>query len=102
MTTAMSNIRDQVMKNLYFTNLTDIEGLRDVNRLIVHHLNDLGKARQKMAMVDLKVGDHVSFVTKRGTTVTGVITKMNQKSVNVQQDNSYTNWRVAPSLLKIL
>ncbi len=57
-------------------------------------------ARQKTAQ--LMVGDRVSFAGRRGMTVTGVVSKVNLKTVQVKQDNAFTTWKVPASMLKIL
>jgi hypothetical protein len=54
-------------------------------------------ARQKA--VSFAVGDRVSFAA-RGMQVLGTVTKVNIKTVQVKQDNSFTTWKVHASLLK--
>jgi hypothetical protein len=52
--------------------------------------------RQKA--VTFMVGDRVSFAA-RGMQVLGTVTKVNTKTVQVKQDNSFTTWKVHASLL---
>lgn len=52
--------------------------------------------RQKA--VTFRVGDRVSFAA-RGMQVLGTVTKVNTKTVQVRQDNSFTTWKVHASLL---
>ena len=47
----------------------------------------------------LAVGDTVEFVA-HGRVVTGVVTKINRKTVIVKE--GYTNWKVTASLLKVI
>lgn len=53
-------------------------------------------ARQKA--VTFAVGDRVSFAA-RGMQVLGTVTKVNIKTIQVKQDNSFTTWKVHASLL---
>lgn len=46
------------------------------------------------------VGDTVSFTGRRNMVVVGKVTKVNTKTVLVEQRNSLTVWRVHASLLK--
>jgi len=48
----------------------------------------------------LRIGDTVEFTGRGGRTVTGTVTKINQKTVIVK--DGYTNWKVTASLLKIV
>jgi len=45
------------------------------------------------------VGDIVSFTGRRNATVTGRVTKVNQKTVVVLDNNSRTQWKVTASML---
>ena len=47
------------------------------------------------------IGDHVSWINKRGVVVTGKIRKINRKSVIVDAENGQA-WRVSPSMLKLV
>lgn len=48
----------------------------------------------------LNIGDTVSFTESRGgSTVTGTVTKVNRKTVIVNE--GYTNWRVPASMLTV-
>ena len=48
--------------------------------------------------VTFMVGDRVSFAA-RGMQVLGTVTKVNPKTIQVKQDNSFTTWKVHASLL---
>ena len=45
------------------------------------------------------VGQSVSFMTKNGNTQSGLIEKINRKTILVRTD-AYQTWKVSPSLLK--
>ena len=45
------------------------------------------------------VGDIVSFDGRRGQTVTGKVTKVNQKTVVVRDSNTQIQWKVTASML---
>ena len=45
------------------------------------------------------IGDIVSFEGRRGQTVTGKVTKVNQKTVVVRDSNTQTQWKVTASML---
>jgi len=48
----------------------------------------------------INVGDRVQFKGRRGATVTGKVTKVNQKTLGVKCDKTGTAWRVTASLVK--
>lgn len=50
------------------------------------------------SMADFRPGDVVSFQTDRGETITGVLVRLNKKSVTVHTEND-NRWNVAPQLL---
>jgi len=45
------------------------------------------------------IGDIVSFEGRRGQTVTGKVTKVNQKTVVVRDSNTQIQWKVTASML---
>jgi hypothetical protein len=73
----------------------DNDQLNDVIRAVKDRRTYL--ARQKA--VSFMVGDRVSFAA-RGMQVLGTVSKVNIKTVQVKQDNSFTVWKVHASLLK--
>jgi hypothetical protein len=69
----------------------------DMNRVIeAIKLQRTFLTRQKA--VTFRVGDRVSFAA-RGMQVLGTVTKVNIKTIQVKQDNSFTTWKVTASLL---
>lgn len=73
-------------------------------RATLRALNDPDDIREVIALMRAKQatlfipGDRVTFEGRAGRRETGVVTKINAKSVNVKTDAG-VNWRVAPSLL---
>ena len=53
----------------------------------------------RQASRSFMVGDIVSFTGRRNATVTGRVTKVNQKTVVVLDNNSSTQWKVTASML---
>jgi len=54
---------------------------------------------QRLQTLDWRVGDRVSFQGRRGSTINGKITKVNQKSISVTAEDCISKWNVSPSLL---
>ncbi|MCT4708902.1 hypothetical protein MUA04_01530 [Enterobacteriaceae bacterium H11S18] len=65
---------------------------------IVDRLNLLQRQRTRQSMEDFRPGDVVSFRTEDGQTVTGVLVRLNKKTVTVHTANG-SRWNVAPQLL---
>ncbi len=80
--------------------MNDIEEVRSMSK----RLNEVIKARyselQRHKAYTLGVGMKVEFNDKNGNIVTGKITKINAKTVEVRADVSSMKWRVTPSLLR--
>lgn len=61
------------------------------------------KKRQNVVQQEIgskfSVGQSVSFMTKNGNTQSGLIEKINRKTILVRTD-AYQTWKVSPSLLK--
>ena len=75
-----------------------IESNEELNQLIkAFKLQRTFLTRQ--VAVTFRVGDRVSFAA-RGMQVLGTVTKVNIKTIQVKQDNSFTTWKVTASLLK--
>jgi len=81
-----------------------MDNLEDVRNLS-QRLNATIKVRyaelQRHKAYTLGVGMRVEFNDKRGNIVTGKITKINTKTVEVFADRSGVKWRVTPSLLRV-
>lgn len=61
-------------------------------------LNVRFRELQRRAAVSFRVGDAVKFQSKTGRTISGTVTKVNQKTVSVKTADS--NWKVSASLLQ--
>ena len=81
-----------------------MDNLEDVRKLS-QRLNAAIKTRyaelQRHKALTLGVGMRVEFNDKRGNIVTGKITKINTKTVEVFADKTSTRWKVTPSLLRV-
>ena len=53
----------------------------------------------KQVARSIVIGDIVSFNGRRGQTVTGKVTKVNQKTVVVRDSTTQTQWKVTASML---
>ena len=53
----------------------------------------------RQASRSFMIGDVVSFTGRRNATVTGRVTKVNQKTVVVLDNTSRTQWKVTASML---
>jgi hypothetical protein len=81
------------------TQLTEDE-LIDLHHRITERLRFLSQTRAHHKMLEFKVGDRVSFKRDDQTTLSGVLTKYNKKTVTVITDNG-EHWNVSPGLLKL-
>ena len=75
------------------------EELLHLNRLIVERIRLMHQVKAHRAMTQFRVGQRVQFISRAGSTVTGVLTKYNRKSVSVVTEEG-ESWTVAPSLLR--
>lgn len=81
------------------TQLTEDE-LIDLHRRITERLRFLSQTRAHHKMLEFKIGDRVTFKRDDQTTISGVLTKYNKKTVTVLADNGEM-WNVSPGLLKL-
>ena len=75
----------------------DIDSMEEL-RIIMNIVNMRFKELQARAAQSFVRGDTVTFTTKHGQKITGVVTKINQKTVSVKTPTS--EWKVSGSLLK--
>lgn len=80
------------------TQLSEQE-LISLNRQIVERLRFLQQMRAHATMLDLSVGDRVSFQPDGRPTVFGVLVRYNKKTVTVITEGG-EQWNVAPGLLR--
>ncbi|MGM3190700.1 hypothetical protein ACS25B_07130 [Dickeya dadantii subsp. dieffenbachiae] len=69
-----------------------------LRNIIVDRLNMLHHQRTRQSMEDFRPGDVVSFQAEDGQTVTGVLIRLNKKTVTVHTESG-ARWNVAPQLL---
>ena len=73
--------------------------LIDLNNRIVARLRFLNQMRAHSQMLDLRIGDRVTFQPEGRPPLFGIITRYNKKTVTVITDNRQ-HWNVAPGLLR--
>jgi hypothetical protein len=71
----------------------------DTLNLIIEELKKRQSVIQQEAGSEFSVGQSVTFPTRNGLTQSGLIEKINRKTIIVRTD-AYKTWRVSPSLLK--
>ena len=74
------------------------EDLRYLNRLIVERLKLISQARSTVLLARFSVGDHVGFQAPTGQKKTGVILKLNKKTVTIRTHDGQ-QWNVYPGFL---
>ncbi len=87
---------------LAINQVTDPEYLRAINRACIDRMREAQRIKLQglQASGALRVGARVSFESRKTRTrVTGVVEKINQKTVMVKSPTGL--WKVAPSLLKV-
>jgi hypothetical protein len=88
------------MKQKFDLSQLTIEDLLELNRQVKDRFTQLQQQKSYQALTKYKVGDRVTFTTLEGRKVSGTITRLNKKSVTMQEDGSLMDWRVSPTLLK--
>lgn len=76
--------------------LSSFDDLKQVTAAV----NWRNRELQHRAAWILGVGAKVQFQDKLGRNITGVVLKINTKTVHIKADNSSVTWRVTPSLLR--
>jgi hypothetical protein len=72
--------------------------LVDLNNRVVQRLKFLEQMRAHAKMMEFSIGDRVTFTPANRSTLTGIITKYNRKTVTVITDEGQ-HWNVSPDLL---
>lgn len=88
------------MKKKFDLSQFTIEDLLELNRQVKERFTQLQQQKSYQALTKSKVGDRVTFTTLEGRKVNGIITRLNKKSVTLQEDGNLMDWRVSPTLLK--
>ena len=73
--------------------------LIDLNHRIVERLRFLSQMRAHSQMLDLKIGERVTFHPDGHPPLFGIVTRYNKKTVTVITDAGQ-HWNVAPGLLR--
>ena len=76
--------------------LATIEELRELNRIVYEAI----RARETSVARAFQVGDRVKFTAKDGRTITGIVHKINLKTIKVKSID--VMWIVTPSLLTLV
>ena len=74
------------------------DALITVHNMIVERLRLLQRQHAQQTMSRFRIGDTVCFNTNDGRTITGILVKMNKKSVTVHSEGGHS-WNVASQLL---
>ena len=95
-----TNLKAQIMNNLV-TQATTLIYSMDSDQLnqIVEAVKLKRTHLAKQVARSIVIGDIVSFSGRRGQTVTGKVTKVNQKTVVVRDSATQTQWKVTASML---
>ena len=88
----MTNIVTQASELIYKMDADQVDQIVEAVKLKRTHL-------AKTMARSIVVGDIVSFDGRRGQTVTGKVTKVNQKTVVVRDSNTQIQWKVTASML---
>jgi len=89
----------EIVKSL---NALTVEELRTLNSEVVALLNHRHRMDQFEKARAFKPGDEVTFKTRQGKTITAIVNKINQKTVQVTQKDGGPfpmSWNVSPGLL---
>lgn len=75
-----------------------IDSIAELNE-VQSALNVRFRELQHRAAISFRVGDKVKFQSRTGNTISGTVTKVNQKTVSVVATTGH-NWKVSGSLLQ--
>ena len=78
--------------------LTEAE-LVDLNHRVVACLKMLNEMRAHSQMLEFKIGDRVSFQREGQSTIAGMLTRYNRKTITIITDDGQ-QWNVSPILLR--
>ena len=77
------------------------EDLRFLNRLIVERLKLISQARATTLMISFTKGDRVGFRAPDGRALSGMVLRLNKKTISIATDDGH-QWNVAPALLHLI
>ena len=84
--------------NINIGKLTEAE-LIDLNNRIVERLKFLELKRAHARMLEFRIGDRVTFEPEGRSSVEGMLTRYNKKTVTVVTEDG-RRWNVSPGLLR--
>ena len=87
------------MNRINIDHLAEAE-LIDLNHRIVERLRLISQVHAHKAMLEFRIGDRVTFEPESGTTVFGILTRYNKKSVTVITEDGH-RWNVSPRFLRL-
>ena len=91
----MSNLVTKSVELIYQMNADQIDQVVEAIKLKRTHLaNSVARS--------ILIGDIVSFQGRRGQTVQGKVTKVNQKTIVVRDSQSQIQWKVTASMVSKL
>jgi hypothetical protein len=70
-----------------------------LNRMVVERLKLLAQAQSTVQLAQFAEGDYVSFTANDGTLKSGMIMRLNKKTVSLCTDDGQ-HWKVSPALLR--
>ncbi len=73
--------------------------LRYINRLVIERLKLINQEKSTTQMKRFNIGERVQFTDSVGAKKTGIIIKLNKKTVSIHTDDG-ESWNVAPGLLE--
>ena len=77
--------------------ILSLEELRAINSAVVQEIRD----RQSKQALTFKIGQTVTFPSKRGNVV-GTVIRRNQRTLSVQQSDANVKWTVCPNLCRAM
>jgi hypothetical protein len=87
------------MNRINIDHLTEAEFI-DLNHRIVQRLRLLSQVHAHKAMLEFRIGDRVMFEPEGETSVFGILTRYNKKSVTVIADDGRRS-NISPSFLRV-
>lgn len=75
------------------------EDLLYLNRMVIERLRLLAQARSTVELAQFAEGDRVSFTANDGAVKTGMILRLNKKTVTLRTDDGHL-WKVSPGFLR--
>jgi hypothetical protein len=84
--------------NIDFTKYSETD-LLDLNLRLVAYMRDKRQADTYHQLAKYNFGDRVAFTNNIGETVSGIVVRVNKKTVSIHTDDHH-HWNVSPHLLK--